>query len=142
MAYSLLADLVVVLHAAFVAFVLFGGLLVLRWPRALWLHLPAALWGALVECTGWFCPLTPLENWLRLKAGGTGYEEDFLQQYLLRLLYPDGLTRGTQLLLGTVVLFTNVMVYGRLWLRKAGHPVTETAGHGRSHVPPSKRDGR
>jgi hypothetical protein len=118
MGYTLLADLVVFLHASFVLFVLFGGLLILKWPRALRLHLPAMAWGALVEFSGWICPLTPLENWLRLQAGEADYEGDFVQRYLLGLLYPDGLTRDMQLGLGAVVLIVNVSVYTWLLARR------------------------
>lgn len=80
----------------------------------MWFHLPAVAWGTFVELTGWICPLTPLENWLRVQGGGSGYEGDFLERYLLALLYPDGLTRETQILLGLVVLVVNGLIYG--WL--------------------------
>ena len=117
--YLLLADLVLIVHLAFVVFVLFGGLLVLRWQWIAWLHLPAAVWGAVVEFTGWICPLTPLENWLRAQSGEGGYEQDFMTRYLLPLLYPGDLTRGLQLLLGTVVVVLNAAVYWWLWRRQA-----------------------
>lgn len=113
--YTLLADLVLIVHLAFVVFVLGGGLLVLRWRWIAWLHLPAAVWGAVVEFSGWICPLTPLENWLRTQAGETGYEGDFIARYLLPLLYPDALTHDVQVVLGTVVLVVNGLVYGYLW---------------------------
>ena len=112
------ADLVVVVHAAFVLFVMFGGLLALRWPAAAWIHLPAAAWGALIEFTGWICPLTPLENALRLRAGDDTYAGDFVAQYLLAALYPEGLTRGTQLALGAAVVIINAVVYA-IVLRRA-----------------------
>lgn len=112
---ALLADAVVVLHLLFVAFVVAGGLLVWRWPALAWLHVPAALWGATVEWTGWICPLTPLENRLRAAAGQAGYESGFVEHYLLPLLYPAALTRGTQLVLGAVVVVVNVAVYARWW---------------------------
>lgn len=113
--YSFFADLVVLLHLAFVLFVLFGGLLAVRWPRATWLHLPAAAWGACVEFSGWICPLTPLEIWLRTQSGKTGYQGDFLERHLLPILYPEGLTQEIQLMLGTTVLIVNASVYGWLW---------------------------
>ena len=116
--YPLLADLVLILHLGFVCFVLFGGLLVLRWQWVAWLHLPAALWGAVVEFTGWLCPLTPLENWLRAQGGAVGYEQDFMARYLLPILYPGDLTRDLQLLLGTVVVSLNAAVYWWLWRRR------------------------
>jgi hypothetical protein len=119
--YPFLADLVLVVHLAFVIFVLCGGLLVLRWRWIAWLHLPAAVWGAVVEFSGWVCPLTPLENWLREQAGETGYRSDFVAYYLLPVLYPDNLTRDVQLMLGTAVLAINISVYGWLWRRTQSH---------------------
>jgi hypothetical protein len=113
--YLFLADLVLVVHLAFVVFVLCGGLLALKWRWISWLHLPAAVWGAVVEFTGWICPLTPLENWLREQAGETPYRSDFIAQYLLPVLYPGDLTRGIQVLLGTVVVVLNAAVYWWLW---------------------------
>ena len=118
--YPLLADLVLIVHLAFVIFVLCGWLLVLRWRWIAWLHLPAAAWGAAVEFTGWICPLTPLENWLRVQGGEIGYEEDFTTRYLLPILYPVDLTRDIQLLLGTVVVVLNAAVYWWIWYMQ-GH---------------------
>ena len=115
--YSLLADLILIIHLAFVIFVLCGWLLVLKWRWVAWAHLPAAAWGAVVEFTGWICPLTPLENYFRENAGQAGYSSDFVTYYLLQILYPDNLTRDLQLLLGTVVLAINISVYGWLWRR-------------------------
>jgi hypothetical protein len=115
----LLADLVVLLHLGFVAFVVAGGLLVLRWPKVAWAHVPAAAWGVIVEITGWICPLTPLENLLRERAGRDLYRGDFVARYILPTLYPEGLTRETQLLLGAAVVTLNVLVYALvLRLRK------------------------
>ena len=113
--YPLLADLVLIVHLVFVVFVLCGGLFVLRWQWIAWLHLPAATWGAVVEFTGWICPLTPLENWLRVQGGEVGDEQDFTVRYLMPILYPGDLTRGLQLLLGTVVVVLNAAVYWWLW---------------------------
>jgi len=113
--YPFLADLVLVVHLAFVVFVLYGGLLILKWRWIAWLHLPAAVWGAVVEFTGWICPLTPLEVWLRAQGGETSYSSDFIAQYLLPVLYPVDLTRGIQLLLGTVVVVLNAAVYWWVW---------------------------
>ena len=116
--YLFLADLVLIVHLAFVVFVLCGGLLVLRWRWIAWLHLPAAVWGAVVEFTGWICPLTPLENWLRTQGDNTSYQSDFIAQYLLPVLYPEDLTRHLQLLLGTGVVVLNAAVYVWLWRRQ------------------------
>jgi hypothetical protein len=117
--YLWLADLTLCLHVGFVLFVIFGGLLVLRWRWIAWLHLPAATWGAVVEFTGWICPLTPLENWLRTQGGKASYQSDFIAQYLLPVLYPEDLTRNLQLLLGTGVVVLNAAVYVWLWRRHA-----------------------
>lgn len=112
-----LADAVLLLHLAFVLFVLFGGLLALRWRTILRIHLPAVFWGTFVEFSGWICPLTPLENWLREQGGGKGYDGDFVRQYLLALLYPEDLTRASQLVLGLIAIAVNLAIYGWLWKR-------------------------
>lgn len=118
MLYRLLADLILVLHAAFVAFALFGGLLLLRRPRVVWLHLPALGWGVLVQWADWICPLTPLENRFRLLGGEAGYEGGFIEHYIMLLLYPDALTLELRYLLGAVLLGVNAAVYGHLIFRK------------------------
>lgn len=115
MGYLLLADMTVLLHVGFVCFVVFGGLLAVKWRPVVWLHLPAVAWGAVVEFAGWICPLTPLENWFRERAGAAGYQTDFIAHYLLPILYPADLTREVQIMLGIVVLVINVAVYGWLW---------------------------
>jgi len=112
MLYRWLADAVVVLHAAFVVFVVLGGVLVIRWRRLAWLHVPAAIWGALIEFAGWICPLTPLENSFRGRAGDAGYAGGFVEHYLLRALYPDGLTPSVRWLLGAIVVVVNGIAYG------------------------------
>jgi Protein of Unknown function (DUF2784) len=114
-----LADLVVVLHLAFVAFVVAGGLLVLRWPKLAWVHLPAAAWGAIVELTGWICPLTPLENWLRERAGSEVYAGDFVARYIVPTLYPEALTRTSQLLMGLAVILLNAVLYALVLRRRS-----------------------
>jgi hypothetical protein len=111
MLYRTLADLVVVIHFGFVLFVVLGGLLVPRWPKLAWIHLPAAVWGVLIEFFGWICPLTPLENRWRELGGKAGYSGGFIQHYIVSLLYPDQLSRGTQIVLGTLVLGLNGFVY-------------------------------
>jgi uncharacterized protein DUF2784 len=108
---AMLADLVVILHFAFVLFVIFGGLLVIRWPRLAYLHLPVALYGALIELVGWICPLTPLEKRLRENAGLEGYQGGFVEYYILPVLYPAGLTRNVQLVLGVIVVGINLAIY-------------------------------
>ena len=123
MPYGLLADLVLLAHAGFVAFVVLGGLLVLRWPRLAWLHLPAVAWGAGIEFAGAICPLTPLEIQLRSLAGQQGYAGGFVEHYVFALLYPEGLTRNVQLVLGALVVVMNALVYAILWRRhRAGAP--------------------
>jgi hypothetical protein len=111
-----LADLLVILHFAFVLFVAAGGLLVLRWPRVAFLHLPAAVWGAWIEFTGGICPLTPLEKSLRARAGEAPYPGEFIDHYVLPILYPGGLTRTTQLVLGAMVVGVNLAIYGAVLL--------------------------
>ena len=113
MTYRILADAVLVLHLAFIAFVMLGGLAVLRWPRLAWLHLPAVLWAAGIAFTGGYCPLTPLENRLRDAGGEEGYAVSFIEQYLTALIYPDGLTREVQIVLGCLVIAVNLAVYVR-----------------------------
>jgi len=120
MVYDLLADLVVLIHFLFVLFSLLGALLVMRWRKMMWLHLPAALWAAWIEFSGRICPLTPLENWLRIRAGGSSYAGGFVGHYLLPLLYPAGLTRDVQIILGAIVVGINIGIYGFLLLRKGG----------------------
>lgn len=120
MIYLMLADGVLLLHLLFILFVVGGGLLVLRWPRLAWAHLPAALWGALIECVGWICPLTPLENALRRMAGEAGYNDGFVEHYLLPIVYPGALTREIQSVLGLLVVGVNAAVYC-LVLRRRRH---------------------
>ena len=117
MPYRALADLVLVVHLAFVLFVVLGGLLALRWPRVAWVHVPVALYGALIEFAGFVCPLTPLENSLRRRGGEAGYEGGFIEHYVTATLYPTGLTREVQLGLGVAVLAINGAIYA-VWLRR------------------------
>jgi hypothetical protein len=118
MLYRLSADLVLMVHLAFVLFVLLGGFLVLRRPGLMRFHLPAVVWGALIEFVGVFCPLTPLEVALRELGGGAGYEGGFIEHYITAVLYPSGLTREIQIALGFVVLVLNAAIYGCLLLRQ------------------------
>ncbi len=125
MVYGFLADAIAIVHFLFVVFVVAGGLAVLRWPRVAWLHLPAAAWGALVEVMGWVCPLTPLEDRLRVLGGAAASRGDFVARVILPVLYPEQLTPGIQKLLGGLVLAVNVVVYAfvlRRWRRAAGSP--------------------
>lgn len=117
MTYRLLADLVALLHLAFILFALLGGLLALRWRWAPWVHLPAMAWGALLEIRRWSCPLTPLEKWLRTAAGGAAYPGGFIEHHLTPLLYPGWLTRRTEILLAAILLAVNVAVYSIVWRR-------------------------
>jgi hypothetical protein len=133
MVYRWLADLVVVLHAAFVAFVVLGAVAVLRWPRIAWVHVPAAVWGVLIELLGWTCPLTPLENAWRARAAEVGYQGGFVEHYVLGALYPADLTRTIQWGLGALVLVLNAGAYGLLLVRRRGA--------GSSRDAPSRRHG-
>jgi len=116
--YSLLADTVVTIHLFFVGFVVLGGLAVWYWPRMSWVHLPAVAWAIWIELSGGICPLTPLENWLRLRAGSARYQGDFIDRYLLPLMYPENLTRDDQLVLGYLVILVNIAAYGWLLSRR------------------------
>lgn len=117
MSHEIAADLVVLLHFAFILFVVLGGFFALKWRRLAWVHVPAALWGALIEFTGWICPLTPLENLLRKAGGAQGYASGFIEYYLLPLIYPAELTREIQLALGLGVLLLNGLVYSVWYLQ-------------------------
>lgn len=129
MPYALLANLVLLAHLAFILFVALGGLAVLRWPRLAWLHLPCVAWGVTVELMGWYCPLTPLENHFLRLAGETGYAGDFLQHYLLSAIYPEGLTRHAQTVIGLMALAINLPVYGWLLYQRAHHGREHRNGH-------------
>ena len=119
--YPVLADLVVLVHLGFVVFVVFGGLLVMKWPGLIRIHLPAVFWGVAIELSGWICPLTPLENWLRHKEGEENYQFDFVAHYLLPMLYPQGLTRRSQIVLGALVLVVNGAMYGWVLRKRKVH---------------------
>lgn len=123
-AYRTLADVVVTLHFGFVLFVVLGGVVVLRWRRVAWVHLPCAAWGALIEFGGWVCPLTPLEKHLRALGHQPGYAETFVEHYITRAMYPAGLTRGVQLAIGIFVILVNVLVYWRVFRRGRGGPLS------------------
>jgi hypothetical protein len=120
----ILADALVIMHLLFVAFVMAGGFLLVRWPKLAWLHLPAAAWGAAIEFTGWICPLTPLENHLRTLGGGSAYSGGFVERYLLPILYPENLTLPIQQVLGGLVVGVNLVAYAlafrALWRRRDG----------------------
>jgi uncharacterized membrane protein YhhN len=120
--YQLLAAAVLVLHFAFIAFVLGGGLLVLRWPRLAWLHGPAVVWGVAIEFMGWVCPLTPLENRFLTLAGDVPYSGDFIERYLLSIIYPVGLTPRAQMVLAGVVLVLNGMIYAEMMRARGRRP--------------------
>ena len=109
--YGILAGAVIVAHLLFIAFVAAGGLLVWRWPRLAWVHLPAVFWGVVVELTGRICPLTPLENYLRHLGGSNSYSGGFIEQYLIPVIYPANLTANTQYILGGLVIAVNLIIY-------------------------------
>ena len=119
---ALTANIIVLLHFAFILFVSVGGLLVLRWPRLAWLHLPCVAWGVLIEVSGGICPLTPLELHFRHAASDPGYSGDFIDRYLLPLIYPSGLTRSLQIGLGLALLLFNLVVYVTVWRRQRKAP--------------------
>lgn len=117
--YETLADALVLGHLLFIAFVVAGGFLLLRWPRLAWLHLPAAVWGVAVEMLGGVCPLTPLENHFRRLGGGSGYSGGFVERYVVPLIYPEHLSRGDQIVLGAAVLAVNLLAYGLAWHKRS-----------------------
>lgn len=120
MSYRILADVVLGVHMIYIVFVVLGALLVARWAWVAWLHIPAAAWGALVELFGFWCPLTPLENHFRERAGAEGYADGFIEEYLLPLIYPGELTRTMQLVLGAGVIVVNIAAYAWvLWRRRS-----------------------
>ena len=114
MQYRIAATAVAILHGAFILFVVVGGVAVLRWPKLAWIHLPAAIWGMLIEFAGWYCPLTSIENALLRRAGLAGYSDGFVAHYLFAVIYPNGLTRGMEVAIGAFVLIVNLGVYARL----------------------------
>lgn len=105
-----MADTVVAVHAAFILFAVLGGALLVRWPWLVWLHVPALAWAAWIEFSGSVCPLTPLENRLR---DGPGYRGGFIDHYVTPVIYPEGLTYGTQLFFGAVLVALNLAFYWR-----------------------------
>ncbi len=129
MIYHALANLVLLAHLAFVLFTVLGGFLVLKWRSLAWLHIPAFLWGSIIEFAGWVCPLTPLENWLREKGGGLVYRTGFIEHYILPLLYPATLTRSLQIFLGFLVLSVNLGLYGWILWRTASRQRKEIHSH-------------
>jgi hypothetical protein len=117
--YRAAADAVLLVHFAFVLFVVFGGLLALRWPRVAWIHIPLAIYGAVIEFIGFVCPLTPLEVSLRQRGGEAGYSGGFIEHYITATIYPAGLTRQVQIVLGMAVLAVNIIVYTIWWNRRS-----------------------
>ncbi len=118
MIYRIAADFVLVTHFAFIVLVVTGGLVVFRYAWFAWIHIPAASWGAFVELTGRICPLTTLENVLRIRAGQEGYVDSFIDHYIVPVIYPAGLTRHVQLMLAGLVVVANVAIYATILLRK------------------------
>ena len=116
--YGTLAGAVIVAHLLFIVFVAAGGLLVWRWPRLAWVHLPAVVWGVVVELTGRICPLTPLENHLRRLSGSNSYSGGFIEQYLIPVIYPVNLTVSTQYILGGLVITVNLVIYAIIIRKK------------------------
>ena len=120
MIYRALADATLAFHLAFIFFIIVGGIAVVKWPWLVWLHLPAAAYGVSIELFNWICPLTPLENWLRLLAGEPRYSESFVERYLLPIVYPDGLTRNVQFVLAALVVAVNLATYSFVWRKWRG----------------------
>ena len=125
MIYSFLADLLVVFHLVFILYVIAGALLIFKWPKTLWLHLPSCFWGMNVEFTGWFCPLTPWEIQLRRLAGEEGYTGSFIEHYLIPIIYPSGLTPEVQMVLGGTVLIVNLSLYTLILIKRRNRKTPE-----------------
>lgn len=117
MLYQIAADFIVLIHFSFIVFVLIGGFLVFKWRWLIWLHIPAAIWGALIVMVGWICPLTPIENMLRQTAGNEAYSSGFIERYLVPVIYPSGLNREMFIAMGVVVIVINVILYTILFLK-------------------------
>lgn len=127
--YRIAADLVLITHFAFVVFVVGGGLLAIRWPRVAWVHVPVAIYGTVIEFLGFICPLTPLENSLRHRGGEAGYSGGFIDHYITATIYPSGLTRRIQFVLGIAVLVLNAVVY-TIVARRARAPIETRRSRG------------
>ena len=120
---SLTSDLIFLIHFVFIFFVIFGGFLALKYRKLIWLHAPAAIWGALIEFFGWFCPLTTLENELRRNNENEAYSTGFIEHYIIPVIYPEGLTRDIQIVLGIAVFVLNLFIYTlffKKWARQTG----------------------
>ncbi|MDX2452818.1 DUF2784 domain-containing protein [Desulfosarcina sp.] len=115
---GLAADIIVIVHLGFIVFVALGGILVIKWHKIAFLHLPCALWGVLIAFGGWICPLTPLEMHFRQLAGIAGYDGGFIDHYVMPLVYPAGLTRGMQIAFGVIILAVNLFVYARVLVNR------------------------
>ena len=116
-----------VFHLVFILYVIAGALLIFKWPKTLWLHLPSCIWGMTVEFTGWICPLTPWEILLRRLAGEEGYTGSFIEQYLIPIIYPSGLTREVQMLLGGTVLIVNLSLYTLILIKRRKRKTPENS---------------
>ncbi len=125
--FRLLANATVLLHLLFIAFIVFGGLLALFWPRMAWVHLPVALWGVVVQWMSWVCPLTPLENWFRARGGVATYPDGFVEHHVLPVLYPIGIGPRLHWVLGLVVLVANAAIYATVFHRRARERVAPSA---------------
>jgi hypothetical protein len=111
MIYRFLADLLLIVHLLFILFVLFGGFLILWKKWIIPIHLVCASWGVAIELFRWVCPLTPLENDMRMLSGQAGYEGGFIEHYLMPIVYPGQLTPDIQFILGSLVMLTNIFIY-------------------------------
>lgn len=118
MFYNICANMILIVHFAFICFVLFGAFMILKWPWVIYLHFPAFIWGILIEAYGWICPLAPIEQWLRILAGESGFQTGFIEHYLLPIIYPSGLTRSIQIGFAVLVGLINVLIYAWLFFRR------------------------
>ncbi len=114
----IVADSVVCIHFFFILFVVLGGFLLFRYRWLMVFHLPAVIWGTLIECNGWACPLTRLEKMFRLSALEADYSGGFIDRYLIPVIYPSGLNREVQMVLGSMVILINLAIYTTIIVRQ------------------------
>ena len=110
--YEFFANLTLIVHLIFILYVVFGGLIFFIFSKTIFIHPPALLWGIYIELTNSVCPLTYLENWFLYQGGLTTYSNDFINNYLFPIIYPEGLTAEIQIYLGVSLIVINILIYG------------------------------
>ena len=113
--YEFFANLTLIAHLIFILFVVIGGLIFFIFPKIIYMHLPALSWGIYIELTNSVCPLTYLENWFLYKGEFTPYSNNFINNYLIPIIYPEGLTNEIQIYLGISLIVINILIYGLIY---------------------------